>query len=140
MKKYRKMENDFSYITAFLRVKITAHSVATDRILDNSEDVRRAFLEVDDSNRLGRMIADGFIFNYLKQVNGEIGGVEVTVSIDEVPSADAELLRQNPLVSVEFPMAIRFHPGQSLTPEDNTQCLSMMYRDADTIVLLLVVD
>ena len=134
------MENDFLYDTAFLRIKVTAHSIATDRIMGNSDEVQRAFLEVDDSNRIGRIIASGFIFNYLKKTNGEIGGVEATVIIDEVPSADAELLQKNPLVSVEFPIAIRFHSDQSLTPEENTQCLSLMYRDGDTIVLLLVVD
>ncbi len=134
------METDFLYEIAFLRVKITADSIATDRIMGNSDEVQRAFLEVDDSNRIGRMIANGFIFNYMKQSNGEIGGVEATVSIDEVPSADAELFGQNPLISVEFPLIIRFLPDQLLTAEENTQCLSMMYRDAETIVLLLVVD
>ena len=58
------MENDYLYDTAFLRVKITAHSIATDRIMGNSDEVQRAFLEVDDSNRIGRIIASGFIFNY----------------------------------------------------------------------------
>ena len=133
------MENDFLYETAFLRVKITANSIATDRIMGNTDEVQRAFLEEDDPNRLGRTIAHGFIFNYLKHASGEIGGVEAGV-IDEVPSADIELLRQNPLVSVEFLLTIRFQADKSLTIEENTQCLSMMYRDADTIVLLLVVD
>ncbi len=131
------MENDFSYIAAFLRVKITAHSIVIDRVMSNSDEVQRAFFEEDDSNRIGRMIANGFIYNYLKQASGEIGGVEATVSMDEVPFADAELLRQNPLVSVEFPLTIRFHLGQSFTPEETTDCLSMMYRDANTIVMLL---
>jgi len=130
------MENDFLHITEFLRVKITANSIVTDRIRSSSDEVIRAFLEEDDPNRIGRTIAHGFIYNYLKHASGEIGGVEAGV-IDEVPSADIELLRQNPLVSVEFLLTICFQADQSLTIDVNSDCLSMMYRDADTIVLLL---
>lgn len=131
------MAGDLLNRIVFLRVRVTAAGVATDQLMGSSDEVQRAFLESEDPNRIGRAITDGFLYHWLRDPSGVIAGVEADVDIVDIPSEDADLLRRNPLVSADFPIAIRFDADRSLESEAHTDCMSMMFREGDAVVLLV---